>query len=298
MNKKPNVAIIGIGTWGKNLLSAFVRQGVEVSHCFHKGSKENVLWLSEKYPQIISVSKYEEILNNTSIDIITIATPISTHFELTEKAIKANKHIFLEKPGTETSDEIEKLYSEANDRKLIMAIGFVFAYHPACQYIKVILTKEKIKNIDFKWEKWGTFNEDIVLNLLTHELSILKILGLEINLGTLKYKYGDAEKKDILNVHAQSTNQVPITIHIDRLNKNKRKSVTVVTDQSTYIWENNELYMIEKGGTRKPITISSQPALDIEVADFLKDIHDQRQSLTDGKFARDILSITDSLSLL
>ncbi len=290
MNEKLNLAIIGIGRWGKNLTDTFSKQNVNIKYCFHNGSAENTKWINEKYPNIILAKNYEEILEDKTVDTIVIATPIKTHFELAKKALEAKKNVFIEKPGTQTIEEFEELKKIQKENDSIVTIGYVFIHHPICNHINKILRDEKITSIHFEWNKWGSFGEDIIENLVTHEISILKYLGIDIDTKTLSItNHPHITKSDIFILEAKSTQGVHVSININRVSQEKRKSITIKTDKNSYIWTNNELKKINTNQNTDNIEVNNTTALDLEISNFINDIKNHTNPLVDIDFSIDIL---------
>lgn len=290
MNEKLNLAIIGIGRWGKNLTDTFSKQNVNIKYCFHNGSAENTKWINEKYPNIILAKNYEEILEDKTVDTIVIATPIKTHFELAKKALEAKKNVFIEKPGTQTIEEFEELKKIQKENGSIVTIGYVFIHHPICNYINKILKDEKITSIHFEWNKWGSFGEDIIENLVTHEISILKYFGIDIDTKTLSItNHPHITKSDIFILEAKSTRGVHVSININRVSQEKRKSITIKTDKNSYIWTNNELKKINTNQNCDNIEVNNTTALDLEISNFINDIKNHTNPLVDIDFSIDIL---------
>ena len=296
MSKKLNMAIIGIGRWGKNLTSTFIKQGVNIKYCLHNGSIENSKWLNEKYPSVKLITDYNEILSDESIDSIIIATPIKTHFEFAKKALLAKKNVFIEKPGTQTVEEFKELKTIQKENNSIVTIGYVFIHHPIVSYINKALKNEKITGIHFEWNKWGSFGEDIIENLVTHEISILKHFGIDIDEKTIVCaNHSHITKSDIFILQAKSKDGVGISMNINRVSLDKKKSITIKTNKNSYIWINNELKKINNDQTTSDIEIYNAPALDIEVANFIHDIENKQTPLVDIDFSIDILKIISFL---
>lgn len=299
MNKNPKVAVIGIGRWGKNLVNTLVKLGYNVSHCFSNGGRENRDWLTKNHPNIKFADSYEEILNDWDIVAVFIATPIHTHYELAKQALEADKEVFLEKPGTDDVTTMQELVNLAKDKNLHLAVGYVFTHHPACRYLIEALKGEEIQSINFEWNKWGSFGEKIVDNLVVHELSILRVLGIEINGSTaITEVTAGISTGDIIHIQATSTQGFQISINVNRLSPTeKRKSVTVVTDKNVYVWLNNELRVAKRNSQDEPtvIAIDSDPALDLELINFMQAINGEAVIHTDGQFAVEILRIMKGL---
>ena len=95
-----NIAIIGLGYWGPNLLRVFDSlPDCMVKYCYDLDSKNNALY-QKLYPHVSFLSQFEKALDDSCVDAIVIATPASTHYSLAKQALMNNKHVFVEKPIT------------------------------------------------------------------------------------------------------------------------------------------------------------------------------------------------------
>jgi len=99
------LAIIGLGTWGRKLLSEFAKYN-RIKICCTNGDKKNVEWLQRKFPEIKHTTNYQTILDDPKIIGIVIVTPIKTHYKLVKKALNAKKHVFVEKPFAENDYQV------------------------------------------------------------------------------------------------------------------------------------------------------------------------------------------------
>jgi predicted dehydrogenase len=292
MNKNPKLAIVGIGRWGKNILNSLIKLGFNVPICFSTGNKENMEWLENNHPKVKFAESYSSILNNPEIDAVVIATPIKTHYELTKQALEAGKHVFLEKPGTQSVESMKELCDIAKAKNLILCVGYIFVHHPVFQCIQTKLTLDSIASISFEWNKWGSFGEDIVENLLSHDLSILCALGIEIATSSI------LKSENTVNLQGVSREGIKITSNINRLSSEKRKVITITTKAGEfYIWINNELKLGASPYKEQPTTveIATTPALDLELDNFVKSLSRETSVLIDGNFAAEVLKSLSSL---
>ena len=91
---KKNIAVVGCGHWGKNLVRNFAELGVLASVCDPNTS------LAQKYALQYKVnnSTFAEIISDERIDGVVIAVPASLHASLAIEAMTAEKHVYVEKP--------------------------------------------------------------------------------------------------------------------------------------------------------------------------------------------------------
>ena len=103
--------ILSFGMSGKVFHSPFLNE--------HKNFELNAVVERTKkkahliYPNIISYNSIEELLADSDIELVIVNTPHATHFEFALKAIKAKKHVLMEKPFTINSSEARQLFKEA-----------------------------------------------------------------------------------------------------------------------------------------------------------------------------------------
>ena len=293
MDLTAKIAILGLGKWGKNLIKEFSKQAT-IAYCFHNGNTENSTWLKQNYPNIQITDSYEKILADKSVGAIVIATPIATHYELAMQALKAGKNIFIEKPGTETSVEMQALCEEAKENNLTIAVGYLFIQSPAFLKLKELIKNEKIESLNFEWLKWGTFLEHPTLNLFSHEISIMLSLGLIPDKKEFYQETKLVSDADILQIILKS-GETKITAYLNRVSSEKRKTVICKTNKNIYIWENDSLFIVDPTKKEKlEIGIDkSKTPLALEVSDFLKCLEGGGKPKADGELAVQILKIIE-----
>jgi predicted dehydrogenase len=107
-----------------------------------------------------------QVWNDPEVEAVFIATPTQTHFGIADRALEAGKHVFLEKPGTTSSADLEKLVNKAKEKRLSFAVGYEFPHHPAVKKLKELIAGKPLKSLHFEWQKWGTFKDSAIPHLL------------------------------------------------------------------------------------------------------------------------------------
>jgi predicted dehydrogenase len=176
-----NVAIIGFGYWGPNL----VRNFNAVSQCVVKyvcdSRSERLELVKKQYPSILTTNDISIILNDPTIEALIIATPVHTHFEIAKKALSKNKNVLLEKPMTANSAEALELQTLAQKVNKLLMVDHTFLYTGAVQKMKELIKDNKIgkvKYFDSTRINLGLFQPDInvLWDLAPHDISILHYL--------------------------------------------------------------------------------------------------------------------------
>jgi predicted dehydrogenase len=178
-----NIAIIGYGYWGPNLVRNFSELPNAKVVAVADLDKSRLELVARRYPNVRTTTDIQEILGDTSIDAVAVATPVNTHFQLGMAVLKAGKHLWLEKPMTETSLQARKLVDEAERRKLVLLVDHTFLYTGAVRKMAEIIRKGDLGRIyyyDSIRVNLGLFQRDVsvVSDLAVHDFSILDyVLG-------------------------------------------------------------------------------------------------------------------------
>ena len=114
------VAIIGYGYWGPNLLRNFWKNSnFQVTYVVDlQQSRLNLV--KRDYPTITTSTNYDDVINDSSIDCIVIATPVYSHYKLAKQALKSNKHVLIEKPLTNSYRTSKELIDLAKRLKRVL----------------------------------------------------------------------------------------------------------------------------------------------------------------------------------
>jgi len=119
MKNKIKAGVLAFGMSGKLFQSPFLNAHDGFSLCAVVERTKKAAYLD--YPEIKSYDSVAGLLSDEEIELVIINTPSSTHYDYALKAIKANKHILIEKPFTITTKQAKHLFEEANqyDRKIL-----------------------------------------------------------------------------------------------------------------------------------------------------------------------------------
>jgi len=175
------IGIIGFGYWGPNLVRNFnSNPNCTVSMVGDKRD-ERLDVVSKLYPGVSVTKSADDVFNSSDVDAVVIATPVFTHFELAEKALKSGKHVLLEKPMTSTAEESEKLIELANANDKVLMVDHTFLYTGAVQKIKDLVEAGTIGSVNYFDStriNLGLFQPDInvLWDLAPHDISILSHL--------------------------------------------------------------------------------------------------------------------------
>jgi predicted dehydrogenase len=172
------VGVIGYGYWGPNLVRNFMAaQGSIVARVCDL-REERLGPLQKLYPGIKTCSNSTDLINDPQIDAVVIATPVSSHFDLALAALKAGKHVLVEKPLAANADHARELIDEAAARKLVLLVDHTFVYTDAVRKIRELISSGQLGEIyyyDAVRVNLGLFQHDVnvIWDLAIHDLSIM-----------------------------------------------------------------------------------------------------------------------------
>ncbi|MCE5254884.1 MAG: Gfo/Idh/MocA family oxidoreductase, partial [Actinomycetia bacterium] len=172
------VALVGHGYWGPNLLRNYMElPGARVKWVCEK-QPEALAKALLRYPALQGTDEVSRVLADPEVDAVLIATPISTHFALAKESLLAGKHVFVEKPMTDSVTTAAELVHIARARKLTLMVGHTFVFSPPVQKVKEIIASGEVGDVYFVTSSrvnLGLHQKDVsvVWDLAPHDLSIL-----------------------------------------------------------------------------------------------------------------------------
>jgi predicted dehydrogenase len=175
------IGVVGYGYWGPNLVRNFA-EGSETKVLGISDLKKDRLELAgRRHPGINLTADHRDLINDPEIDAIAISTPVSTHFDLAFEALRAGKHVLVEKPMTRTSEQGELLIEEADRRNLVLMVDHTFVYTGAVRKMRELIDKGSLGDIyyyDSTRVNLGLFQQDVdvIWDLAVHDLSIMEYI--------------------------------------------------------------------------------------------------------------------------
>jgi len=176
-----SIGIIGYGYWGPNLVRNFAETpGACIGGVADLDSAKLEV-VARRYPGVKTTTDCTDLLRDPAIDAIAIATPVHTHFELALAALRAGKHVWVEKPMTEHSWQARQLIDEAARRGLVLLVDHTFVYTGAVQKMAELIHAGDLGRIyyyDSIRVNLGLFQRDVsvISDLAVHDFSILDFL--------------------------------------------------------------------------------------------------------------------------
>jgi len=146
--KAIRVGVIGAGQWGKNHIRVYNELPEAELVCI-SDLNGKALGVLENIYHCDTTTDYKQILDDKSIQAVSVCTPASTHYRIVKEALEKGKDVLVEKPITIKSDEGEKLVEMAMESKRILMVGHIFRFNPAVLRLKEELAGGSLGKLNF-----------------------------------------------------------------------------------------------------------------------------------------------------
>lgn len=247
MSKPINVAVVGCGYWGPNLIRNFnALPECKVRYVCDKDEKR-LAHMKQLYSAVETTKDFDKIVADKEVDAVVVATPVHLHYELAKKALEAGKHAFVEKPMTQTSEQSNELIQIAAAKKLTLMVGHTFIYSAPVRRIKEIVKSGDIGEIQYISSRrlnLGLFQKDINVawDLAPHDISIILYFlekpPISVNCQGKAHIHKDIE--DVTNMSLDFENGGFATIHSSWLDPNKIREMIIVGSKRMIVYDDNE----------------------------------------------------------
>ena len=329
-SKRVTLAQIGCGYWGPNLLRNFSAQ----KDCWVKfvaeTSPERRAYVEANFPKSSAIADFDRVLQDAEIDAVIIATPAASHADLARQALKAGKHVFVEKPlATTTKDADQLIDLAARNSKTLMA-GHTFLYNAAVRYAKKLVDEEALGQIYYIYSQrlnLGQVRTDVNAwwNLAPHDVSILLYWmndELPVSVSAHGVSYIQPGIEDVVFANLTWASGVTAHIHVSWLDPGRVRKMSIVGSRKMVVYDDisdDKIAVLDKGVDRVPKAgqnmdydnfnnfqifhrmgdvllprLDFQEPLKVEAAHFLDCLRNGGEPLTGPKHARDVVAVLEA----
>jgi predicted dehydrogenase len=276
-----NVAVIGAGYWGKNL----VRNFATARHCSLKyvcDINAGVLGLHQRsFPFIETTSDIAAVLHDPQVHAVVLATPVPTHFEIAHQALQAGKHVYVEKPLTGQAAQARELIEVARQRRLKLMVGHLLEYHPAIIYLKEMLDRGQLGEPYYMYTQRVNLgivrrNENAWWSLAPHDISVVcHLLGSEpVSVAANGQCYLQKDIEDVVFATIKFADGKMAHLHCSWLDPHKIRKMTVVGPEKMVTFDDMEatekIRIYDKGAAvRHDITTSYADIISLRFGDIV-----------------------------
>lgn len=230
-----NVAVVGLGYWGPNLVRIFARLPGARLQTLCDSNEERLAAVASDHPGAQATPDYEAVLAASDVDAVVLATPAATHFEFASQALRAGKHVLVEKPLARTAAECRKLIELAEAHRRVLMVGHVFLYNAAVRKVKQLIDDGVLGHIYYVYAQrlnLGIIRQDVnaLWNLAPHDISVINYwLGASpTNVFARGFAYVQPGVEDVVFMTLEYPGGVAANVHVSWLDPHKVRRITVV----------------------------------------------------------------------
>lgn len=313
---KKNIAIVGTGYWGKNLVRNFHQLGVLHTICDNNPDALDNMF--KQYEGLNTENSYLNVLADKEIEAVVIATPAETHYSLVEKALKAGKDVYVEKPLVLDESQGQKLIDLAAQESRILMVGHLLHYHPAFIRLKEMVKSGELGRINYIYSNRLNLGkirreENILFSFAPHDVSMILSLAGEMprSVTATGGNYLHKEIADVTTTHMDFHSGLKAHIFVSWLHPFKEQKLVVVGDKKMAVFDDTlpwpeklvtyshhiewkEGAPVPQKAEAEKENISEGEPLKAECLHFLECVKTRQQPYTNGQEGLKVLKVLNA----
>lgn len=310
-----NIAVIGCGYWGKNLVRNFHELGCLKLVC--DSVDENLERAKSIAPGVKTTHSLESVLSDSEIDGVALATPAPLHKDMAIQAMKNGKDVLVEKPmALSVAEGIEMLECSKKEDSILM-VGHLLEYHPAILTLKDLISHGVLGKIRYVYSNRLNFGkirreENALWSFAPHDVAVLlRLVGqLPEKVNCQASTYLNKEVADVTVTNLEFPDNVNGHIYVSWLHPFKEQRLVVIGDEKMAVFNDvaptrklllydqhvrvTENVDIPFKKAEIPVEIPNLEPLKEECREFIDSISKRRKPLTDGHSGLQVLQVLEA----
>jgi predicted dehydrogenase len=308
----PQVAVIGCGWWGRNLVRVF--HALRTLRAVCDPAPAGIEAARQLAPGVPVLGEVARVLDDPQIEAVVIATPAETHAPLASQALAAGKHVFVEKPLALTCRDGGQLVRQAESAGLVLMVGHILEYHPAVVELVRRIRAGQLGTLQYVYSNRLNLGkvrreENILWSFAPHDVAVmLRVTGeLPIEVSATGGTYLQPNIADVTVTSLLFDRGIRGHIFVSWLHPYKEQRLVVLGSARMAVFDdvspNQKLVIYDQGidwvnGEPLPrkkaseiIPLPADEPLRIEAEHFLQTIMTGEQPLTDGASGLRVLQV-------
>lgn len=243
-----NIAVIGAGHWGPNLVRVFNNGSSSRVTAIVDRDAARLQPVKARFPDIRTETDAGLILADPAVHAVIVATPTSTHYPVVRAALEAGKHVLVEKPLARSANEGAELAALARQKGLVLMVGHVYLFNAAIREAGRIISAGdlgRIFHITMVRTNLGPVRLDVdaAWDLAAHDISIANFFLNRVpqSVSAVGGAWINPGVADAVFATLTYPNNVLVNIHVSWLNPRKTRDVTVVGERKMLTFDDMNL---------------------------------------------------------
>jgi predicted dehydrogenase len=247
MRTPVSVGVVGLGYWGPNLARTLDDLPQANLRWLCDTNAEIRLKLRLRYPNAEVTADFDELLDDDDLDAVVIATPSPTHGAFVQRALEADKHVFVEKPLALCGEEADRLVRFAEQRSRSLMVGHVLLFHPAVRKLKELIELGTLGELFYLYgnrQNLGKLRKDenALWSLGSHDVSVLLYLleDQPIEVSARGEAYVQSGIPDVVFCYLRFATGISAHMHLSWLDPHKMRRLTAVGSERMAVIDDME----------------------------------------------------------
>jgi UDP-2-acetamido-3-amino-2,3-dideoxy-glucuronate N-acetyltransferase len=258
-----NIAVVGCGHWGKNLVRNFGELDALVAVC------DPNIELAQKFANefLVDNLSFEKVISDERIDGVVLAVPAPLHASMAEAAMKNGKHVFVEKPIAMNELEAKNMINTSLANNVHLMVGHLLQYHPVFNAIKTLNISGELGKLQYVYSNRLSFGkirseEDVIWSFAPHDISmILSIIDSRpIIVKSEANSVLQSNIADMATIHIEFESGLKAHISVSWLHPYKEQKFVVIGDLGMAIFDDTKIWSEKLALYRHRTNISGKPA--------------------------------------
>ncbi len=239
---------MGLGYWGPNLARNFDRlPDVELAWLCDE-SPEALERYGRAFPSARTTVALEDLLEDTSLDAVALATPVATHAELARLVLESGKHCFVEKPLARSVEDAEQVVEAAEGAGRVLMVGHLLEYHPGIERLGELIESGQLGEVRYVYSNRLNLgqlrrDENALWSLGAHDVSVILRLAAEepYECRAVGESYVNEGVEDVVFCYLRFPSGLAAHMHLSWLDPHKERRFTVVGSKRMATFDDMEL---------------------------------------------------------
>jgi predicted dehydrogenase len=265
------VGIIGLGYWGPNYARVLHELGRATLAWACDARPEALDLVRTRYPGVQLTTSADDVLSDPEVDAVIVATPTSTHAELSLAALEAGKHVLCEKPLAFTTGECDRVIEAAETAGRILMVGHTFIFNPAVRRMKELVGNGVVGDIRYCHSArtgLGPIRSDVnaLWDLAPHDVSIiLDLFDREpLEVMAVGESYLQEGTEDVVFVSLRLEGHILANLHLSWIDPFKTRRLTVIGERQMLVFDDvatdEKLRLYDRGASYETTAAAARGA--------------------------------------
>jgi predicted dehydrogenase len=281
MADQMTVAVVGAGSWGKNLVRNFASMPRSRLKYVCDLNKDLLAGIGRQYPSVRPTCELNEALTDPQVQAVVIATKAASHCTVARQCLEAGKHVYVEKPLTLNVRDSMELVKLAQQKGLKLMVGHLLEYHPAVLKIKELIDQGELGEIYYIYTQRVNLgvvrqDENAWWSLAPHDISIIGFWmgGQEpVRVSAHGQKILQKGIEDVVFASLEYADGRIAHVHVSWLDPHKIRKMTVVGSKKMAVFDDmdasEKIRLYDKGASVKQSFESYAEIISLRTGDIV-----------------------------